>query len=359
MDFRQIGEFIKKLRKERGESQQQLADSINMDRSNLSRIESGKVMISLENLELISTHFDISINQILCSGIKKSSEKESSVKYLYKNNLRISKVNKFLKILILTVIFFLVLFLSYFFIFFYNSVKVFSIECDEYDFMVTSGIIMKTNDRVYLSFTPLFLDENSIKDYSLLYKSNGKNKYIMSSDVIRPIEFTDTYNYQEYINFLDFQEIIENFYFEINYLDGSSKIYKLNVSKNYSSSKIFINYQNKDERILEDELYEENEIIKKVTDKYFNLGKPLYIKYDKKEYEVFIGENFVSVIYMEELNKITLKYIALDGGDFFKYVNGQNKYGKSINSDNCDFDCDDFLVDYNLFMKVISKIIEK
>ncbi len=177
------------------------------------------------------------------------------------------------------------LFLCYFFFAFYNSVRVFSIRCDEDNFKVTNGVILKTRDKVYFSLNPVFSEEN-VKDYSLKYKIDGIETSILTDSIIRPIEFYDSYDYQEYINFPDFKRIIDTLYLEINYKDGSNKKYKLDVMKQYSNSKIFINYRNRNEEVIEKKSYVQDESITKIIGKYVELGKIITVMYDNKQYHV-------------------------------------------------------------------------
>lgn len=60
-----VGLNIKRLREEKGLTQQQIAELINMHRSNYSKIESGQREISIEALEKIAKHFGMTIDQLV------------------------------------------------------------------------------------------------------------------------------------------------------------------------------------------------------------------------------------------------------------------------------------------------------
>lgn len=60
-----IGANIKRLREQRGIKQQEIAELINMHRSNYSKIENGQRDISVAALDKIAQFFDISIDQII------------------------------------------------------------------------------------------------------------------------------------------------------------------------------------------------------------------------------------------------------------------------------------------------------
>lgn len=60
-----IGQNIKKIREEKGMTQQQIAELIHMHRSNYSKIESGQREISVDALNKIARYFGMTIDQIV------------------------------------------------------------------------------------------------------------------------------------------------------------------------------------------------------------------------------------------------------------------------------------------------------
>ena len=60
-----IGNTIKKIRKEKGLTQLQIADLINMYRSNYSKVESGERDLSLEAVNKIAKHFGMTIDELV------------------------------------------------------------------------------------------------------------------------------------------------------------------------------------------------------------------------------------------------------------------------------------------------------
>ncbi len=60
-----IGQNIKKIREEKGLTQQSIAELIAMHRSNYSKIESGQRELSIDALHKISKFFGMSIDQIV------------------------------------------------------------------------------------------------------------------------------------------------------------------------------------------------------------------------------------------------------------------------------------------------------
>ncbi len=60
-----IGDNIRRIREEKGLTQQQIAELISMHRSNYSKVESGQREISVEALNKIAKYFGMTIDQIV------------------------------------------------------------------------------------------------------------------------------------------------------------------------------------------------------------------------------------------------------------------------------------------------------
>jgi transcriptional regulator with XRE-family HTH domain len=60
-----LGHIIKQIREEKGFTQQQIAELVNMHRSNYSKIESGQREISVEALQVIARHFSMTIDELI------------------------------------------------------------------------------------------------------------------------------------------------------------------------------------------------------------------------------------------------------------------------------------------------------
>ena len=71
-DMKECGKRIQQLRIQHGCSQEQLAKELNIDRSNLSRIETGKRSCSLDLLIQISALFDVSLDFIILGQEKQA-----------------------------------------------------------------------------------------------------------------------------------------------------------------------------------------------------------------------------------------------------------------------------------------------
>ena len=81
MDQIKIGEFLKELRKEKGLTQEQLAEQFNVSRRSVSRWETGKNMPDISLLVEIAEFYDTSIPEII-NGERKSENMNEEVKEL-------------------------------------------------------------------------------------------------------------------------------------------------------------------------------------------------------------------------------------------------------------------------------------
>lgn len=60
-----VGKRIKFYRKQKGLQQQELAAMINYDKSNMSRLEAGKMNVTLLTLYTVAKELDISIEELI------------------------------------------------------------------------------------------------------------------------------------------------------------------------------------------------------------------------------------------------------------------------------------------------------
>ena len=74
MDLQKIGAFLKELRKEKGFTQEQLAETLNVSRRTVSRWETGNNMPDLDLLMEISDLYEVDLREML-NGERKSENK--------------------------------------------------------------------------------------------------------------------------------------------------------------------------------------------------------------------------------------------------------------------------------------------
>ncbi len=63
--MKHIGKTIKKIREEKGLTQQQIAELVNMHRSNYSKVESGERDLSIEAINKVAKFFAMTIDELV------------------------------------------------------------------------------------------------------------------------------------------------------------------------------------------------------------------------------------------------------------------------------------------------------
>lgn len=79
MDQKKIGGFLKELRKEKGVTQEQLAEQFNVSNRTISRWENGNNMPDLDILIEISDYYEVDLREIL-NGERKSKNMDKEMK---------------------------------------------------------------------------------------------------------------------------------------------------------------------------------------------------------------------------------------------------------------------------------------
>ena len=102
MDQKRIGGFLKKLRKEKGMTQEQLAEQFNVSSRTISRWENGNNMPDLDILIEISDYYEVDLREIL-NGERKSEDmnkemKETVLQAVDYTNTEAEKYNKRVRI---------------------------------------------------------------------------------------------------------------------------------------------------------------------------------------------------------------------------------------------------------------------
>lgn len=74
-----IGEFLKELRKEKGLTQEQLAEQFNVSRRSVSRWETGNNMPDLSMLITLAKYYEVDVKEII-DGKRKSENMNEEMK---------------------------------------------------------------------------------------------------------------------------------------------------------------------------------------------------------------------------------------------------------------------------------------
>lgn len=246
MDIEKIGQFIKELRKEKNISQNELSEEIHVTRQAISAWENGKAVPDSDVLLILSSYFNVSINEILLGKRLSSDEglEKLTLQLIDDHNKKIRKIKKLIISLSTTIILFLVLFLGYYFINNYNSIKVYKVNGKENIFMTHNGIFVTTKNKVYLrlgKITQQNLEEDKdINKVKLYYKIKNK-EYVLFEENKTDILIDEEYGYKEFFLNNDMNKAINNMYLEITYNETEKEIIKISFKETFKNTFSFLN----------------------------------------------------------------------------------------------------------------------
>lgn len=284
-DKNKIGKFLQKLREEKYLTQEELARMIPISREAISKWERGTTKPSKSSVIRLSEIFEVSIEEIL-SGKRLDKYNKDLVFELYNEKNRLQKGIKILIGIILTTI---ILIFIYIFLNTYNSIKIYTISCDENDVLITNGIFVITKDKLYFNLGNINNSEN-IEYLKLYYIYNNDTKIISGVDDSSLILF-DYYGYDGCFDTENIDSIVSNLYLEITFKETFEvKKVKLNLKKDFSNNYTYFFNRKREMGIEEKELKPEVLDIKKIKEK---------VKYNS------LYQNYVIAV-IEEANLINV-----------------------------------------------------
>ncbi len=242
MDLNKIGRFIFNLRKEKGLSQNGLADLIPVTRQAVSTWELGKSLPDSQTLKILSEIFDVTIDEILAGERSTPEEGKSDKKRDITLNLvdeynskkrTIKRITVTFTILIMTM---LLIFLGYYFISSYNSIKVHRVQGEGQNYVTNDGIIVSTNQKIYIRIGELVNKNKTeeIKNVRLYFKDKENQEKTLYKDNKTDILITFQYGYHEKFSNTEMKYLIDRLYLEIECIN-KVEVIKLEVKKDFSN----------------------------------------------------------------------------------------------------------------------------
>lgn len=234
VDAVKVGKFIAKLRKSKKLTQEQLSRFIPVTRQAVSCWETGKALPDSETLLILSSLFDVTADEILRGERRKEPDPTITLQLLDDYNIKNKTVRRVIKISITFITTLIFVFLMYYFINSYNSIKVFKIAGEGKDFRTYKGIMVTTKRKTYLRLGEL---ESDLKEYKIesvkLYSKDKNKKDILYEDDKTDILLMTKSGYNESIK--NYKELLNNLYLEINYNDRKETI-KLNLEQDFANN---------------------------------------------------------------------------------------------------------------------------
>ncbi len=247
MNIDKIGTFIKELRIKKGYSQNKLGEELHVTRQAISNWENGKAIPDSDILIKLSEIFNVSINEILLGGKNNKKELEKiTLNLVDENNKKTSKIKRIITLFSLSIIMLLFLFLGYYFISNYNSIKVYTVTGESEKFLLKEGIIITTAKKNYIrigNIIPKF--EENVKNAKLYtYEKNKQKKVLYEIDENIGISLEIITNIKD-----SRKRLLNNLYLTIYYDDEKEETMKLVIDEDFKNG--FITDQHR-QKLLED-----------------------------------------------------------------------------------------------------------
>lgn len=303
MNMNKMAKFLKELREERGITQEQLGEALNVSRSLVSKWENGNKIPAVDCLTMLSKFYDITIDEIIY-GEKKNQDNANDIELL--SAMIMTDSRRKLKFLVGVIFVLAFLLFGVYFIFNYNSIKVYSVGAKSENFDVKNTLMIISKNKSYIKFgniTDSNGDDTSYDKYKFYAKD--RDKIIVLSgredgEIVRNFDDKDNY-----LNFNNLGKYINDLYVDI-YYDDKIETVKLDATLEMANNKI-LNINNSDG----------SSIIKTKTNKSnHNLPK-------------FIAENFT---YDEESD--LYKYETNEDGENVSFEYNANMKDLTVTSKN-------------------------
>ena len=326
MDYKKIGQFIAKLRKEKKMTQEKLADLLFVDRTTISKWEQGQNNINTEVLLKIAEIFNVTLNEMII-GEKQTKSNINEINDVTVTIIR--KNNKFKKYLFFSLIFILILISSFFVYYFvnnYNSIMVYEIHGENNKFATHDGLLVVSREKAYIQLGDIQnLSDEEIVSTRLYYMKNDKKEVFYEVDDT-DVFYTTTYK-DSVLQYDDLKYVVSNLYLEIIYDDDNSVHLKLDLKKSYSNNSLF----NKNNSSLDQEDINDldDDIPKYIKENYkFNESDKSYF-FEKMENGLLI-----KYTYFYEINVYVIDELYDDYNVQFVYSYPDITYSKTNDENN-------------------------
>ena len=246
MNMKYVGEYIAKLRKEKGFTQSQLAGKIHVSDKTISKWENGKSIPDYTMLESLGKALGVSSLELLVGRNITEEEKEivesscNSMKYYQKQgNKKISK--RYLILLLVVVIFFGILFSFSFFssVFFfnnYNNFQIYALSSADSRFSLT-GVLVNTPEKKVIVINNVTINDALNNDLGEIYAYEYRIYYgtlmmQMTGDIsiISRDEYGELQSLNDAINDINIYILEDIDYLNEDFKDINGKPFELEVN---------------------------------------------------------------------------------------------------------------------------------
>lgn len=279
IDNEKVGKFIENLRKEKGLTQQDLADILSVSNQAVSKWEGGRNLPDIAIQRAICDTFNITMEELHAG--ERDIKKRNKTK-------KIRKENKIFSIALMCIVPVMVFFVVYFIINF-RALKIYysnSQITNEENSIRANLLIFKLPRKLIIFINNIYPYNYEVKDSDLLdLKLYSGNKKLLNSSMIKNDVF-------EVVTVQDIDRKNIRLVLKIDNVDGTSKTFerKMKLIKYENNEKNDDKYKNKSLMILSND-----EIVKKLL-------KDGYINTENEVYEKEIIENNATTRVKYDLN---------------------------------------------------------
>ncbi|MBQ8901437.1 MAG: helix-turn-helix transcriptional regulator [Bacilli bacterium] len=244
-----LGVVISKLRKEKGLTQKDLADKLNISDKAVSRWETGGSSPNMEMLLRISQFFNVPLNDLITARVSSDDKDDNLVKEIIQEFSEMNKRNskRIRTVILATIIIVVILTIAIIFTNSYNRFKVYNVNLESEEIYSVTGIYVETKIK-----DSLYLDSLKIRNYEysetdtisvdLYFLKDGTEHILQSYSSLNKIRFI---NYQSYIKIDDLSNYFDNLYLRVTIIDEknnqTSYTGRLIFVMDFSNNKIFHN----------------------------------------------------------------------------------------------------------------------
>ncbi len=368
MNIEKMAEFLKSLREDKDLTQDQLGDMLNVSRSLVSKWEHGTKIPAVDCLMALSKIYDITIDEIIY-GERKNNKNAKDIENLSATIMNESKrrIDIANKIFFTIIGFLLFLLCGSYFIFNYNSIKVYNVSGENKTYNVKNTLMIISKNKSYIKFGDITsMNNHGDKDYDgyEFYAKDGDKKIILSNredgEIVRNIDDSDNY-----LNFINLGEFVNDLYVDIYYNDevetikldatlemANNKIFNINDTEGTSIENITTNYDKKDlpKFVQEKFTYDSTKDCYNFEDKINNNKVKFEYNYNIKEMVIY--KDFYKLTFSYQNNCLSVYDMKSENMDrLFMY---------DTKEDTCIYgDCDKESILLEEFKNYYAKLIKK
>ncbi len=318
MNEKNIGNIISKLREEKGLTQKELADKLNISDKTISKWETNANLPNIDMIFKISRLFKVSFQNLLKARLEEEKIDEKLIKDIMNefsetNNRKI----KIIKIgFVIALILSLILIITIIFSRSYNRFKVYGVNVENKETIAIDGIYVETRIKDLLNINKIQIKGRDIKTTDTIsvdiYILDHDEKKVIYTSSDLSISFS---NYQTYIKIDDLTEYLDNLYIKVTIIDSKNKISeyedKLDFWIDFSNNKIY----NKETKInFTNQSLDKDYIKEKLLDNGFKeTSKNILSKNNKK----------ISMLYYYDANKLSYQFEK--DNFYYRYVYNFNR----------------------------------